>query len=170
MKTQTAIKTLVIGFVLLVMSAIAGAQVTDTSGVASVNVQPAITLSLVTSPSWGKVVCPPSGTARYALDYATGAVTVVSGDGYAFNDGQSGQYSVTGAPSAPVSFSVSIGAFSGAGITVVHSYINGTSSSGTDTLAGDGTFTLKVGGVIDVASTADVANQTATVTVTIDYQ
>jgi hypothetical protein len=154
----------------MALCALAGAQVTDTTGTATVNVQPMITLTLVASPSWGKVVCPPTGTARYSLDYASGTVAVVSGDGYAFNDGQNGQYSVTGAPSAPISFSVSIGSFSGSGITVVSSTINGSSASGTDTIAGDGTYTLKVGGVIDVASTATVATQSATVTVTIDYQ
>jgi hypothetical protein len=170
MKTRTAIRSLLVGFVLMAVSAIAGAQVVDTSGVATVNVQPAITLALVTSPSWGKVVCPPSGTARYSLDYATGTVAVVSGDGWVFNDGQSGVYNVTGAAAATVSYSVSIGSFSGSGITVVSSTINGNSNSGTGTIANDGTYQLKVGGVIDVAANATVASQTATVTVTIDYQ
>jgi hypothetical protein len=160
----------IIAVAITVLAAMAGAQVTDTNGVATVDVQPALTLTLVASPSWGKVVCPAAGTARYALDYSTGAVTVVSGDGYAFNNGQIGQYSVTGAPLAPLAYSVSIGSFSGSGITVVTAYINGTTSSGTSALDGSGNFTLKVGGVIDVDSTATVASQTATVTVTIDYQ
>jgi hypothetical protein len=163
------IRFILIGIALTILSAIAGAQVTDTTGVASVNVQPAITLTLVASPSWGRVVCPPSGTATYALDYAAGGVTVTSGDGYAFNDGQNGQYSVTGAASAPISFSVSIGSFSGTGITVVGATINGASSSGTGTLDGSGDLTLKVGGIITVAAAATVETQTATVTVTIDY-
>ena len=153
-----------------VLTAMAGAQLTDTSATAAVNVQPALTLTMVASPSWGKVVAPASGTATYALDYSTGAVTVVSGDGYAFDNGQIGSYSVTGAAGAPISFSVAIGAFSGSGISVVSGYINGYASSGTASLDVNGDLTLKVGGEITVASTATVANQTATVTVTIDYQ
>lgn len=155
---------------LTLVSAIASAQATDTSGIASVDVQPAMSLSLVASPDWGKVTRPPSGTARFTLNYATGAVTLVSGSAYAFDNGQAGQYTVSGAPSAPVAFSASIGAFSGSGITVVASHINGTSSSGTSNLDLTGSLTLNVGGIIDIASTATVAVQTATVTVSVDYQ
>jgi hypothetical protein len=155
---------------LMVLSATACAQVSDTSGVASVDVQPKLALSLIASPSWGKVVKPAAGTARYKLDYSTGAVTLVSGNGYAFDDGQNGEYTVTGAAGAPISFSIAIGAFSGSGVSVVTGHINGTSNSGTDTLDGSGNLTLKVGGVLDIASTASVEIQTATVTVTVDYQ
>lgn len=155
---------------LSMLTAIASAQATDTSGIASVNVQPAMSLTLVTSPDWGKVTRPPSGTARFELDSSTGAVSLISGSAYAFNNGAAGEYSVTGAAGAPVAYSVSIGAFSGSGISVVTAYINGTSSSGSSTLDGSGNFTLKIGGLIDVASTATVAAQTATVTVTVDYQ
>jgi hypothetical protein len=168
-KTKTMIRSIVVGLALTTLSAIAGAQVSNTSGTASVNVQPMITLALVQSPSWGRVVCPPSGTATYTLDYAAGGVTVTSGDGYAFNDGQNGQYTVTGADSAPVSFSVGIGAFSGSGITVTSAIINGNTTSGTGTLSGSGALTLLIGGVITVASNATVTTQTATVTVTVDY-
>ena len=148
----------------------ASAQVSDTSGTATVDVQPALSLTLVASPSWGKVTVPPSGTARYTLNYSTGAVTLTSGNGYAFDNGQFGQYTVSGAAAAAISYSASIGAFDGLGITVVATHINGTSGSGTGSLDGSGGMTLKVGGIIDVASTADVQLQSATVTVTVDYQ
>ena len=163
------IRLVLIGLALTILTAIAGAQVTDTTGIASVNVQPAISLTWVQSPSWGKVVCPPTGTATYTLDYAAGGVTLTSGDGYAFNDGNNGQYTVTGANNAPVSFSISIGTFSGSGVACTAAYINGTSSSGTGSLSGSGSLTLLVGGIVSVASTATVATQTATVTVTVDY-
>lgn len=156
--------------IFMALTVTASAQVVDTNGVATVDVQPALSISLVTSPQWGRVVKPAAGTARYLLDYASGAVSLVSGDGYAFNDGQLGEYTVSGAPSAPLSYSVSIGAFDASGITVVASHINGTSSSGTGTLDVGGSFDLKVGGVLDIASTATVQVQSATVTVTIDYQ
>jgi hypothetical protein len=152
------------------ITASASAQVIDTTGVASVNVQPALSLTLVASPDWGKCVAPAAGTARYTLSYATGAVTLTSGDGYTFNNGHLGEYTVGGAVGAPLAFSVSIGAFSGSGITVVASHINGTSGSGTGTVDNTGHYDLKVGGIVDIASTATVATQTATVTVTIDYQ
>jgi hypothetical protein len=152
------------------LSTLAGAQVVDTSSTASVNVQPALSLTLVTDPDWGRVTRPPVGTARYTLDYATSAVTNTSGDGYAFDDGAAGEFTLSGAPNGPVSFSVSIGAFSGAGVSVVASHINGTSNSGTDTLDGSGNLTLKIGGVLDIAANATLAVQTATVTVTVDYQ
>lgn len=152
------------------LAAQAGAQVVDTSGTASVNVQSELTLTLNASPDWGRVTRPPSGTARYTLDYSSGAVTLISGDGYAFDDGTAGDYTLSGAPTAPVSFSVAIGAFSGSGITVVASHINGTANSGTDTLDGSGNLTLKIGGTVDIASNATLTTQTATVTVTVDYQ
>src|ERR1044071_2908590 len=104
---------------LTVLSAIAGAQVQDTSGTASVNVQPALSIPLVTSPDWGRVTRPPSGAAQYTLNYNTGAVTNNSGDGYAFDDGAAGEYTVNGAPSGPISFSAAIGAFSDSGLTVI---------------------------------------------------
>ncbi|HVT11327.1 MAG TPA: hypothetical protein VHE55_03595 [Fimbriimonadaceae bacterium] len=154
----------------MILAVTAGAQVVDTNGTASVDVQPALSISLVTSPNWGKVVKPAAGTARYKLDYATGTVSLVSGDGYAFNDGQLGEYTVTGAPSAPISFSVAIGSFDASGVSVVASHINGTTDTGTGTLDIGGSYDLKVGGILDIVSTATVQVQTATVTVTIDYQ
>ena len=152
------------------LSSLAGAQVVDTSSTASVNIQPALSLTLVTDPDWGRVTRPPSGTARYTLDYGTSAVTNTSGDGYAFDDGAAGEFTLSGAPNGPVSFSVSIGAFTGSGITVVASHINGTANSGTDVLDGSGNLTLKIGGILDIDAAATLTVQTATVTVTVDYQ
>lgn len=170
LKTYKNLWAVIVAVALFAISATAGAQsITDTSGTASVDVQPALSLSLVASPSWGQVVRPTSGTARYKLNYSTGAVTVVSGLGFAFNNGHLGEYTLTGSPSAPVAFSVSIGAFSGTGVTVVASHINATSNSGTDVLDGTGNLDLKVGGVLDISATATVEIQTATVTVTVDY-
>lgn len=162
------IRLVLIGLALTILTALAGAQV-SANGTASVDVQPAITISLVQSPNWGQVVCPPSGTATYTLDYAAGGVTVTSGDGYAFNNGQNGQFAVTGAANAPVAFSVTIGSFSGSGVSCTSAYINGLASSGTGSLSALGALTLYVGGIVSVASTATVAIQTATVTVTVDY-
>jgi len=160
----------VLGAAMMVLSATSHAQVVDTSATASVDVQPALSVTLLASPSWGKVTRPPTGSADYKLDYSTGAVTLVSGDGYAFDNGQFGEYTLSGAPTAPVSFSVAIGAFSGTGVTVVASHINGTSASGTDNLDGSGDLDLKIGGVLSISSTATIAVQTATVTLTVDYQ
>lgn len=170
MHRRLAIRLISAIFALTTLSALSGAQVVDTTGTASVNVQPALSLTLVTNPDWGRVTRPPTGTARYTLDYATSAVTNTSGDGYAFDDGAAGEYTLSGAPSGPVSFSVSIGAFTGSGISVVASHINGTSNSGTDVLDGSGLLTLKIGGVLDIDAAATLTAQTATVTVTVDYQ
>jgi hypothetical protein len=170
LRTNRSLWAVIAVAVLLALSAMSGAQsISDTSGTASVDVQPALSLSLIASPSWGQVVRPTSGTATYKLDYSTGVVSVVSGLGYAFNNGHLGEYTLSGAPTAPVAFSVSIGSFSGTGVTVVAAHINGTSSSGTDVLDGSGNLDLKVGGVLDIVSTASVEVQTATVTVTVDY-
>jgi len=157
--------------ILMALSAMASAQdsINDTSATASVDVQPALSLSLIASPSWGQVVRPTSGSAQYKLDYSTGAVTVVSGLGYAFDNGHFGEYTLTGSPNAPVAYPVSIGAFSGSGVTVIESDINGTAASGTGTLDGTGNMDIRVGGTLALASTATVAVQTATVTVTVDY-
>lgn len=156
---------------IMVLSATASAQsITDSTATASVDVQPALSLSLIASPSWGQVVRPTSGTARYKLDYSSGAVTVVSGLGYAFDNGHFGEYTLSGSPGAPVTFTVAIGAFSGSGVTVVAAHINGTTNTATGTLDVGGNLDLRVGGVLDIASNATVAVQTATVTVTVDYQ
>src|SRR5689334_3684616 len=96
LRKHTALWTLCATVGLMLLSAIAGAQVSDTNGTATVDVQPALSLTLVASPQWGKVTAPPSGTARYTLSYATGAVTLTSGNGYAFDNGQAGQYTVNG--------------------------------------------------------------------------
>ena len=152
------------------LATMAETQVSDSSGTATVNVQPALSLALVASPDWGKVTRPPTGTARYTLDYSTGSVSLTSGDGYTFNDGHAGEYTLTGAPTAPVSFSVAIATFSDSGVTVVGSHINGTTNSGTDNPDNTGSLTLKIGGVLDIASSATLTTQTATVTVTVDYQ
>lgn len=155
---------------LLVLSALGNAQVVDTSATANINIQAALSLTLDADLDWGRVTRPPTGTARYTLDYATGSVTNVAGDGYAFDDGTAGQFTLAGAPTAPVSFSISIGAFSGSGVSVVASHINGTSNAGTDSLDGAGLLTLKLGGILDIDAAATLAAQTATVTVTVDYQ
>lgn len=170
LKTTKLIWAVVVAAALMALTSTAGAQVIDTSGTATVDVQPALSIALVASPSWGKVVKPAAGTAQYKLHYSTGAVTLVSGNGYAFDDGQIGEYTVSGSPGAPVSFSIAIGAFSGTGVSVVTGYINALSSSGTDNIGGGGTLDLKVGGVLDIASTASVEIQTATITITVDYQ
>src|SRR4051794_430098 len=91
LRKNTSILAFIAMAVLMVLSATSGAQVIDSSGTASIDVQPALTLSLVASPDWGKVVKPAAGTARYKLDYGTGAVTLVSGNGYAFDNGQNGE-------------------------------------------------------------------------------
>ncbi len=145
------------------------AQVTNNLGRASVTVVSLLTVTLVTNTSWGTVTLPPTGTVTYTLNPTTSAVTVSSGTGHSFGDGVAGSYLVSGGPLLPVSYSVSIGAFSGSGVSVLNAYINGTSSSGSSTLSLLGSLTLNIGGVIEVASTASLGVQTATVTVTTDY-
>jgi hypothetical protein len=105
------------------------------------------------------------------LNYTTGATTNISGDGYAFSDGAAGEFTLSGAANAAVTFSMSIGAFDGATpVTVVLAHINGTAASGTGTLSAGGTLALKLGGTLAVSSTATLGVQSATVTVTVDYQ
>lgn len=158
-----------IGTAFAILATTAGAQVVESSGNASVDVQPAMSIALVTSPSWGRVVKPAVGTARYKLNYSTGEVTLLNGNGFAFDDGQLGEYTVSGSPSAPLTFSVSFGAFSGTGVTVVESHINGVTDSGAGTIGIGGTFDLKVGGILDIVAGASVEIQQAVVTVTVDY-
>jgi|GEM_PF-2552237 len=171
MKANTAFRILGAMSAMTFFSAMSLAQVVDTTGVASINVQVALSLSKVTDPDWGRVTRPPSGTAEYTLNYTTSAVTNSAGDGYAFDDGAAGEFTLTGAASAPVTFAISIGAFSGATpVTVVAAHINGSSNSGTGTLSGGGTLALKLGGILSVPFDASLGAQTATVTVTVDYQ
>jgi hypothetical protein len=148
---------------------LANAQTVNTAGRASITIVPLTSLTLVTNPTWGTVTLPATGTTNYSMSTSTGIVTETSGTGFSFGDSLAGAYLVTGAASEPVTYSVSIGAFSGTGVTVVAPYINGTSSTGTGTLSALGTLTLSVGGVLGVASTATTGTQTATVTVTVDY-
>ena len=143
-------------------------------GTATATVKAALTLSETTPMNWGSIARPGNGTTDYTLNYSTGAVTRTATTstafpGFTWNNGAAGVWAVTGEASTGISFSVSIGAFSGAGITVQAAHINATSSSGTGTLSGAGAFTLNVGGVIRVSNTATLGAQTATVTVTVDY-
>src|SRR3954452_8969429 len=79
----------------------------------------------VSEPSWGKVAAPSTGTAYYLLDYNSGAVSRLTSSGYAFNDGQNGEYTFSGQFNQAISYSVSFGAFTGTGVSVVSSVING---------------------------------------------
>lgn len=167
--TKNRFLVVLIAGAMMALPASSAAQVVDATGTAGVDIEPALALALVASPNWGRVVAPAAGNARYKLDHSTGAVSLVSGNGYTFDDGQAGEYTVTGSPGAPISFNVAIGAFTGAGITVIESHINGVTDSGTDNLDGGGSFTLTIGGILEVASNATVGAQTATVTVTVDY-
>lgn len=170
MNAKLSLLPVLLGVLVFGVAAKCQAQVSDSSGTATINVQPGLSITRLTDPSWGTVVRPSSGTTRYQLGYNTGAVTVVSGTGHSFNDGLFGSYLVNGALSAPISYSVSIGSFSGSGVSAVIGHINGTSSSGTGTLSALGTYTLQIGGQVDVTSAATSGSHTATVTVTVDYQ
>jgi hypothetical protein len=143
-------------------------------GAATVDILRALTLTESTPMSWGSVARPGNGTADYTLNYSTGAVTLSANTstafpGFSWDNGAAGVWAVTGEPSTAISFSVSIGAFDGTGVSVQAAHINATSASGTDTLDGSGNFTLNVGGIIRVASNASLGAHTSTVTVTVDY-
>jgi hypothetical protein len=170
-KTLVSLAILTLG---LVGATSAQAQIIDTSGTATVFVMPALSITLVQAPSWGKIVIPPAGIARYTLDYSLGGVTTTvggaGGGGYAANDGVAGEYTLTGAADAPVSFSVAFGTFSTIGVSLVEGNINGTSSSGTGTLSAGGSLTLKIGGIIDVSYTSTLGTHSSTVTVTANYE
>lgn len=156
---------------MVILCSMSRAQVVDTSATASITVGPSLSLALVTSPDWGTVTRPPSGSANYTLNYSTGATSNISGDGYALSNGARGEFTLSGTANAAVTFSISIGAFSGATpVTVVAAHINAASNSGTGTLSGGGTLALLLGGTLAVSSTATLGAQTATVTITVDYQ
>jgi hypothetical protein len=160
---------------LLGLCAMSSAQGLDGEGTAGVTVLKALTLTELSSGmSWGSVARPGNGTAEYTLGYNTGAVTLTNTTstafpGFAWDDGNAGEWAVTGEPSTGISFSVAIGAFDGTGVSVVAAHINGTSSSGTGTLDGNGDYTLQVGGIIAIASNASLGAHSATVTVSVDY-
>lgn len=143
-------------------------------GTGTVTILRALTLTETTPMGWGSVARPGNGTADYTLNYATGAVTLTANTstafpGFSWDNGAAGVWAVTGEPSTAFSFSVSIGAFNGTGVSVQAAHINGLSSSGSDTLDVSGNATLNVGGIIRVAANASLGLQTATVTVTVDY-
>jgi len=148
----------------------ANAQAVDTTGSAVVTVIPSLTITRNSDTNWGRVMVPASGTATYLLDYRTGATSLTAGNGFCFSDGNAGDYSITGLAGATVSYSVSVGSFSGSGLSIASMEINGHTNSGTDTLDGSGNLTLKLGGTLDVDSTATVAQQTAQITLSVNYQ
>lgn len=151
----------------------ASAQLSD-DGSGTVTIAAALTLAETTPMSWGTVAAPGDGTADYTLNYATGAVTLTASTsttfpGYSWDNGAAGLWALAGDANANVSFSVSIGAFDGTGVTVLASHINGTSASGTGTLDGSGDLDLNLGGIIRVAANATLGLHTSVVTVTADY-
>jgi hypothetical protein len=158
---------------ILYMGQRAQAQV-SVDGSATLSVMRALTLSETTPMSWGSIARPGNGTADYTLNYTSGAVTLTANTstaypGFAVDNGAAGVWAVTGEPSTGITYSVSIGAFDGTGVTVQAAHINGTANSGTGTLDGSGNYTLNLGGVVRVGAAASLGLQTATVTVTIDY-
>lgn len=124
---------------------------------------------LVTSPSWGMVTRPSSGTTSYSLSSSTGLVTVAGGSGLSLGGSNAGIYLASGNAFQQVSYNVGIGAFSGSGINATSAFINGTSSSGSGTLSILGTLNLRVGGVIAVSSGASTGIHSATVTLTVNF-
>ena len=156
--------------VLLLAAAFSGAQGSDSTGTATVTLLPTISITRNADTNWGRVVVPASGTATYILDDSTGATSLSSGAGFSFSDGNAGDYSITGAANCNVSFSVSVGSFSGSGVSISAMSINGSANSGTGQLDGSGHLTIKLGGTLDVASTATITTQTATINLTVDYQ
>ncbi len=126
-------------------------------------------ITVVTSPSWGTVARPTSGTCGYLLSPTTVLVSVVSGSGFSFLDGGAGSCLLTGLAFRTISYSVSVGPFSGTGISVTAAYIGGNSSSGSTSFGLLGTLTLGVGGILSVSSSASAGIQSATVTVTVSY-
>ncbi len=130
---------------------------------------PASGVLLLTSPTWGTVTAPASGTTSYSLSTSTGLVSVTSGSGLSLGGGIVGIYLASGLPFESVSYSVSIGAFSGHGVTATSAFINGNSSSGSGNLSALGTMQLKVGGVLSLTTEAALGIQNATVSVTVDF-
>jgi hypothetical protein len=151
----------------------ANAQAVDT-GSATISIMKAITLSETTPMSWGSVARPANGTTDYTLNYSTGAVSVTATTstnfpGFAVDNGANGVWAVAGEASTGISYGISIGAFSGTGVTVLAAHINGTSDTGTGTLDASGDYTLELGGVLRVTAAASLGAHTATVTITVDY-
>ena len=172
MNQRSYIGLAVIAVVVLVSGS--SAQVSG-DGSASVNIAAALSLTENTAMNWGSVARPTNGTTDYTLNYATGAVTLTSTTstvfpGFAWNNGAAGAWTLSGEVSTAVTFSISIGAFTGTGVSVIASHINGTSNSGTGTLSGGGTLALATGGIIRVTATAGLGSHTSVVTVTANYQ
>ena len=168
-KSQNSQRSISIGVISL-LAALAGAQGSDSTGTARVSLQPTVSITRNADTNWGRVVVPASGNATYLLDCNTGATSLVSGSGFSFSDGNAGDYSVTGVASASVSYSVSVGSFTGTGVSITSMTINGATNSGTGALDGSGNLTIKLGGTLVVASTAAATARTATITLTVDYQ
>ena len=168
-KTHNSQRLTSIGFLSL-FAALACAQGSDTTGTAMVSLQPTVSITRNADTNWGRVVVPATGTATYCLDGTTGATALMSGNGFSFSDGNAGDYSVTGVPFASVSYSVSVGSFNGTGVSITSMTINGATNSGTGQLDGSGNLTIKLGGYLDVQSTAATTARTATISLTVDYQ
>ncbi len=151
-------------------AAFSAAQASDSSGTASAAILSSLSISRNSDTNWGRVLAPSSGTATYYLDYSSGSTSVSSGSGYCFSDGNAGDYTVSGAQYASVSYSVSVGSFNGSGVSISTMYINGSGGSGTGQLDGSGNLNLRLGGYLDVQAGASIMTQTASITVNVDYQ
>src|SRR5579862_5723543 len=140
---------------LLMLTAFAGAQVTDTNGTATINVEPMLSITLNTSPNWGKVAAPTSGNAVYSLACATGVVSIVGSPANAYvfasSGAVAGDYTISGGPGAPIAYSVTCGTFTPAGlggaVSMTQVFANSTTTnSGTASLDGTtGLYDLTVG-------------------------
>lgn len=127
------------------------------------------TVALVTSASWGTLILPAGGNTTVKLDPLTGLVSVTSGGGVSTGVGVAATYLVTGNLFQNISYSGSIGSFSGTGVSATATYVNGTSSSGSANLGAVGTMLLRVGGLLEVSPSASEGTHSATITVTVNF-
>jgi len=163
------LRSIGIFLVTAILSASAAAQVSNTEGTATICVQPKLSVVKIADADWGKVVPPATGIATYLLDYRTGRVSCQSGGGFAFGDGHRGEFLVSGAPGAPIAYSVNMTMLGGEGMTIVSTVVNGNLERGDDQIGADGTYSIKIGGALQLTSSAAMDSHSLIVTVTVNY-
>ncbi|WP_168210581.1 DUF4402 domain-containing protein [Persicimonas caeni] len=121
--------------------------------------------------NFGKIVRPSHGTNTFTLHWRNGQVaTGGSGDAVHLGGSSNGHFIIRGRPNRTVTISATIDNFGASGLTVRQAHVNGTTSTHTTMLSGNGTFLARVGGILVVYTTATPGVHQTDLNLTLNYE
>lgn len=158
-------KKIAISMLALFVGINAASAVTAT-GQATVVIQTAITATPVQSMDFGTIV--PGSTAATVSMTAAGVRNAPAGVS-TYGTSQAGTFTITAAPSTPVTFAFTNGTLTSGSNTMTVQNFTHTTSTGTDTMPATGPMTLNVGADLLVGANQAAGTYNGTYQVTVGY-